>query len=166
MGRKDQRHPRRDEPDRRAAAENENRRRHQDFRRRSAGSDPHGSCQARSLAEDDVPHRRTAHHFRRRRRMREPCAPSRATARPAMRNCKKQLAEFDSLKPAPLPDGQFMIDIGANAPPTYVLHARRSVRQGRRSAAGLPLDPRSRRREDHAASGLNSTGRRTALAAG
>ena len=44
-------------------------------------------------------------------------------------------------------------------------HARRSVCEGRRSAAGFPVDPRSERREDHAAAGLNSTGRRTALAA-
>jgi hypothetical protein len=34
---------------------------------------------------------------------------------------KKRLAEFDSLKPAPQPLGQFMIDIGPTAPPTYTL---------------------------------------------
>src|SRR4029434_5380290 len=32
---------------------------------------------------------------------------------------KKELAEFDSLKPKPLPRAQFMIDISATAPPTY-----------------------------------------------
>jgi len=34
---------------------------------------------------------------------------------------KKQLAAFDSLRPAPLPQGQFMIDISATAPPTHIL---------------------------------------------
>ncbi len=64
---------------------------------------------------------------------------------------KKQLAEFDSLKPAPLPEGQFMIDISATAPPTYILRGGNLDAEGRRSAARLPLDSRSHRRQVHAA---------------
>ena len=78
---------------------------------------------------------------------------------------KKQLAEFDSLKPAPLPEGQFMIDISATAPPTYILRGGNLGRERRRSAARLPLDSRSDRRQNHAACRANSTGRRSALAA-
>jgi hypothetical protein len=77
---------------------------------------------------------------------------------------KKQLSEFDSLKPKALPRGQFMIDISATAPPTYV-HLRgdpygkgEEVRPGFLSI----LDPSDAKITPPA--GLNSTGRRTALA--
>ena len=66
---------------------------------------------------------------------------------------KKQLAEFDALKPAPLPEGQFMIDISRTAPPTYIAQERQRAGKGRGSSARLPLDSRSERRQNHAARG-------------
>jgi hypothetical protein len=76
---------------------------------------------------------------------------------------KKQLAEFDSIKPAPLPEGQFMIDISAKAPPTYVLKGGNLDVKGEEVQPGFLsiLDP-----SDAKITPLpNSTGRRTALAA-
>ena len=65
---------------------------------------------------------------------------------------KAQLATFDSIKPAPLPEGQFMKDLNATAPPTYILAWRQPLGPRRRSAARFPFDSRSERRENHAAS--------------
>ena len=48
---------------------------------------------------------------------------------------KAQLASFDSIKPAPLPEGQFMKDLNATAPPTYILHG------GSRLAPGDEVQP-------------------------
>ena len=48
---------------------------------------------------------------------------------------KTQLASFDSLKPAPLPEGQFMTDLNATAPPTHIL------RGGSRLAEGDEVQP-------------------------
>jgi len=76
---------------------------------------------------------------------------------------KKQLAAFDSLRPAPLPQGQFMIDIGQNAPATYVLRGGNFALKGDQVQPGFLsiLDP-----TDAKVTPLpNSTGRRSALAA-
>jgi len=76
---------------------------------------------------------------------------------------KKQLAAFDSLKPAALPEGQFMIDIGPTAPPTHILRGGNFAIQGDEVQPGFLsiLDP-----TDAKVTPLpNSTGRRTALAA-
>ena len=76
---------------------------------------------------------------------------------------KKQLAQFDSLKPAPLPQGQFMVDIGPNAPPTHILRGGNFDLKGDEVQPGFLsiLDP-----TDAKITPLpNSTGRRTALAA-
>jgi hypothetical protein len=43
---------------------------------------------------------------------------------------KAQLATFDSIKPAPLPQGQFMKDLNATAPPTYILHGGSILAKG------------------------------------
>src|SRR5262245_31740173 len=78
---------------------------------------------------------------------------------------KKQLAEFDSLRPKPLPEAQFMIDISATAPPTYLLQ-RGDVRlKGEEVQPGFLsiLDPSDAKTTPP--SGMNSTGRRTALSA-
>ena len=76
---------------------------------------------------------------------------------------KKQLAEFDSLKPAKLPEGQFMIDISATAPPTHILRGGNWDAKGDEVQPGFLsiLDP-----TDAKIMPLpNSTGRRSALAA-
>jgi hypothetical protein len=76
---------------------------------------------------------------------------------------KKQLAEFDSLKPAPLPQAQFMTDIGPVAPPTYILRGGNLDVKGEEVQPGFltivdPAEPKI--------TGLpNSTGRRRVLAA-
>jgi len=78
---------------------------------------------------------------------------------------KKQLAAFDSIRPAPRPIGQFMIDISAEAPPVYTLkngnwqNAGDEVKPGFLSilAPGDAVITRP--------AGMNSTGRRSALAA-
>ena len=77
---------------------------------------------------------------------------------------KKQLAEFDSLKPAPLSQGQFMVDISATAPPTYLLRGGNVKNVGEEVQPGFLtiLDPSDAKITPPA--GLNSTGRRTALA--
>jgi len=77
---------------------------------------------------------------------------------------KKQLAEFDSLKPAPLPQGQFMVDISTTAPPTHVLLGGNVAAKGEEVQPGFLsiLDPSDAKYAPPA--GLNSTGRRTALA--
>jgi hypothetical protein len=75
---------------------------------------------------------------------------------------KKQLAEFDSLKPAPLPQGQFMIDLGPSAPPTYLLKGGNLEAKGDEVQPGFLsiLDP-----GDPKITPLpNSTGRRSVLA--
>jgi hypothetical protein len=77
---------------------------------------------------------------------------------------KKQLAEFDSLKPAPLPQGQFMVDISTTAPPTHVLLGGNVEAKGDEVQPGFLsiLDPGNAQYAPPP--GLNSTGRRTALA--
>src|SRR5262249_48229533 len=77
---------------------------------------------------------------------------------------KKKLAEFDSIKPAPPDEGQFMIDISATAPSTYVLERGNVMAKGEEVQPGFlsiltPEDPKIT-----SPAGLNSTGRRTALA--
>ena len=78
---------------------------------------------------------------------------------------KKQLAQFDSLKPAPLPEGQFMIDLSATAPATYVLRGGNIDANGDEVQPGFLsiLDPGDAKFAPPA--GINSTGRRSALAA-
>jgi hypothetical protein len=78
---------------------------------------------------------------------------------------KKQLAAFDSLKPDPLPQGQFMIDIGANAPPVYTLRNGNVQAKGEEVQPGFLsiLDPGDAKITKPA--GMRSTGRRSALAA-
>jgi hypothetical protein len=76
---------------------------------------------------------------------------------------QKQLAEFDSLKPPPLPQGQFMIDLGPTAPATYVLKGGNLDAKGEEVQPGFLtiLDP-----NDPQITPLkNSTGRRSVLAA-
>jgi len=75
---------------------------------------------------------------------------------------KKQLAEFDSLKPAPLPQGQFMTDLGPNAPPTYILKGGNLDAKGDEVQPGFLsiLDPG----EPKITPLANSTGRRSVLA--
>ncbi|MBV9398147.1 MAG: DUF1553 domain-containing protein [Bryobacterales bacterium] len=78
---------------------------------------------------------------------------------------KKQLAEFDSLRPAPLPQGQFMVDVSATAPPTYILRGGNPDLKGEEVQPGFLsiLDPTDAKITPPA--GINSTGRRSALAA-
>jgi hypothetical protein len=78
---------------------------------------------------------------------------------------KKQLAAFDSLKPAPLPEGQFMIDIGTVAPPTYVHTRGDPYAKGEEVHPGFLsiLDPGDAKITPLPA--LKSTGRRSVLAA-
>lgn len=76
---------------------------------------------------------------------------------------KAQLAAFDSIKPGPLPQGQFMVDISAQAPPTYILRGGNVDNKGDEVQPGFLsiLDP-----TDTKITPLpNSTGRRSALAA-
>jgi Protein of unknown function (DUF1553)/Protein of unknown function (DUF1549) len=76
---------------------------------------------------------------------------------------KKQLAQFDSIRPARLPEGQFMVDISPTAPPTYVLRGGNLALKGDEVQPGFLsiLDP-----TDAKVTVLpNSTGRRSALAA-
>jgi len=77
---------------------------------------------------------------------------------------KKKLAEFDSIKPAAPPEGQFMIDISATAPPTYVLGRGDVTAKGEEVQPGFLsiLDPNDPKITPPA--NLSSTGRRTALA--
>jgi hypothetical protein len=78
---------------------------------------------------------------------------------------KKQLATFDALKPDPLPEGQFMIDISAHAPPTYTLKNGNVQAKGEEVQPGFLsiLDPSDVTITPPA--GLSSTGRRSVLAA-
>jgi hypothetical protein len=78
---------------------------------------------------------------------------------------KQQLAEFDSLKPAPIPEGQFMLDLSANAPPIHVLKGGNLDAPGEEVQPGFLsiLDPSDAKFTPPA--GMNSTGRRSALAA-
>jgi Protein of unknown function (DUF1553)/Protein of unknown function (DUF1549) len=78
---------------------------------------------------------------------------------------KKQLAEFDSLRPEPLPQAQFMRDLSATAPPTYILRGGNLDAKGEQVQPGFLsiLDPADAKITPPA--GLNSTGRRSALAA-
>jgi hypothetical protein len=78
---------------------------------------------------------------------------------------KTKLAEFDSIKPAALPEGQFMIDISATAPPTYVKTRGNPYAKGEEVQPGFlsilgSVDPKITQPD-----GLNSTGRRSVLAA-
>ena len=78
---------------------------------------------------------------------------------------KKQLAQFDSIKPEPLPQGQYMIDISATAPKTYILRGGNPALKGDEVQPGFLsiLDPSDAVITPPA--GLNSTGHRSALAA-
>jgi hypothetical protein len=77
---------------------------------------------------------------------------------------KTQLAAFDSIKPAPLPEGQFMTDLNATAPPTHILRGGSRFVEGDEVQPGFLsiLDPTDAKITPPA--GVNSTGRRTALA--
>jgi len=77
---------------------------------------------------------------------------------------KKQLSEFDSLKPKPLPRAQFMIDVSATAPPTYVHTRGDPYAKGEEVQPGFLsiLDPSDQKITPPA--GVDSTGRRTVLA--
>ncbi len=76
---------------------------------------------------------------------------------------KKQLAQFDSLRPAPLQQGQFMIDVSATAPPTYILRGGNPELKGDEVQPGFLsiLDAGDAKITPLA----KSTGRRSALAA-
>jgi len=78
---------------------------------------------------------------------------------------KKQLAEFDSLKPPPQVEGQFMTDLSPNAPPVYVLKGGNTDAKGEEVQPGFLsiLDPGDAKFSPPP--GVNSTGRRSALAA-
>lgn len=78
---------------------------------------------------------------------------------------KTQLATFDAIKPAPRPLGQFMIDIGTTAPPVYTLKNGNVQNKGDEVQPGFlsvlsPAPP-----VITPPAGMNSTGRRSALAA-
>jgi hypothetical protein len=78
---------------------------------------------------------------------------------------KTELAGFDSLKPAPLPEGQFMKDLNSTAPPTYILRGGSRLGPSDEVQPGFlsiidPSDAKIMKPE-----GVNSTGRRSALAA-
>jgi len=77
---------------------------------------------------------------------------------------KKQLVEFDSLRPAKLPEGQFMVDLSSTAPPTYVLRGGNPDAKGEEVQPGFLsiLDPTDAKVTPPR--GINSTGRRSALA--
>jgi hypothetical protein len=77
---------------------------------------------------------------------------------------KKQLAEFDSLKPKALPRGQYMKDISGTAPPTYIHTRGDPYAKGEEVQPGFLsiLDPGNPTITPPP--GLNSTGRRTVLA--
>jgi hypothetical protein len=77
---------------------------------------------------------------------------------------KKQLAQFDSIKPPAQPEGQFMIDISAAAPATHILERGNLQAKGEEVQPGFlsilnPNDPAITQ-----PAGMNSTGRRSALA--
>ncbi|MEO8051163.1 MAG: DUF1549 and DUF1553 domain-containing protein [Acidobacteriota bacterium] len=76
---------------------------------------------------------------------------------------KKQLTEFDSIKPTPPAEGQFMVDISAHAPPTNILKGGNLDVKGDEVQPGFLsiLDPSDAKITPLA----NSTGRRSALAA-
>jgi hypothetical protein len=76
---------------------------------------------------------------------------------------KKQLAEFDALKPKPLPQAQFMVDIGPVAPPTFTLKNGNVQNKGEEVQPGFLsiLDPTDAK----VTPGAHSTGRRSVLAA-
>ena len=78
---------------------------------------------------------------------------------------RKQLAEFDSLRPARLPEGQFMIDLGRTAPVTHLLLKGNLDAPGEEVQPGFLsiLDP-SDAKITPPPEGITSTGRRTALA--
>jgi hypothetical protein len=78
---------------------------------------------------------------------------------------QKQLAEFDSLKPPPLPEAQFMVDISTTAPPVHVLDRGNLLAKGEEVQPGFLsiLDASAPKITPPA--GMNSTGRRSALAA-
>jgi hypothetical protein len=78
---------------------------------------------------------------------------------------KKQLAEFDSIKPAALPDGQYMIDIGTVAPPTYVHTRGDPYAKGEEVHPGFLSILDSSDAKITPLPALNSTGRRSVLAA-
>jgi hypothetical protein len=77
---------------------------------------------------------------------------------------KKDLSEFDSLRPKPLPRAQFMVDISATAPPTFVHPRGDPYGKGEEVQPGFLsiLDPSDQKATPPV--GLNSTGRRTVLA--
>jgi hypothetical protein len=77
---------------------------------------------------------------------------------------KKKLAEFDSIRPPAPPEGQFMIDISSTAPPTHVLGRGDVMAKGEEVQPGFLsiITPEDAKITPPA--GLNSTGRRTALA--
>jgi hypothetical protein len=78
---------------------------------------------------------------------------------------KAQLATFDSIKPPSLPEGQFMRELNATAPPTYILHGGSRFAPGDEVQPGFLsiLDPSDAKITPP--QGVNSTGRRSALAA-
>jgi len=78
---------------------------------------------------------------------------------------KAQLASFDSLKPPSLPEGQFMKDLTGTAPPTYILRGGSRLAEGEEVQPGFLsiLDPSDAKITPLPQ--LNSTGRRSALAA-
>ncbi len=76
-----------------------------------------------------------------------------------------ELAKFDPLKPAALPEAQFMKDLNAAAPPTYILRGGSLDAKGDEVQPGFLsiLDPSDAKIAP--IPGVNSTGRRAALAA-
>jgi hypothetical protein len=77
---------------------------------------------------------------------------------------KKQLAQFDSLKPEALPQGQYMIDISGSAPKTFVLRGGNPELKGDEVQPGFLSILDASDAKFTPPPGLNSTGRRTALA--
>ena len=78
---------------------------------------------------------------------------------------KAQLAAFDSIRPAPRPLGQFMIDISATAPPIYTLKNGNPQNKGDEVQPGFLSVLAQPAPVITPPPGMNSTGRRSALAA-
>jgi hypothetical protein len=78
---------------------------------------------------------------------------------------KKQLASFDAIKPDRLDEGQFMVDLSATAPPTYLLKGGNLQAKQEEVKPGFLTILDAGDAAITSPAGLNSTGRRSALAA-
>jgi hypothetical protein len=119
--------------------------------------------EARQLPADDGPHGVIAHRVRR-----EPDARTlrslKGDAATRYAELKKELSAFDATRPKPLDQGQFMIDIGRDAPEVHTLKNGNWQNKGPLVQPGFLsiLDPTDAKITPP--EGMNSTGRRSVLA--